>query len=57
MGALAAAGFASVWEGVQAPPDAVTTTGKSAAMVCEMAVAGELAITGVREVNRSPRWP
>src|SRR5271165_4849380 len=41
-----------VWEGVEAPPDAVTTTGTSAAMVCEMAAARALAITGVSDVNR-----
>ena len=36
-----------------APPEEVTTTGTRAAIVCEMAVASELAITGVSEVNRS----
>src|ERR1039458_6152370 len=46
------AGLGCVWEGVDAPPEAVTTTGTSAAMVCEMAAASALAITGVSDVNR-----
>ena len=46
------AALGCVWEGVEAPPDELTTTGTSAAMVCEMAVASELAITGVSDVNR-----
>jgi len=39
--------------GVEAPPEAVTTTGTRAAIVWEMAAARALAITGVRDVNKS----
>jgi len=46
------AAFACVWEGVEAPPEAVTTTGTRAAIVCEIAAASALAITGVSDVNR-----
>ena len=37
---------------MEAPPEEFTTTGTSAAIVCEMAVAKALAMTGVSEVNR-----
>src|SRR5579885_3505121 len=47
-----AAGAGLGWDGVDAPPEAVTTTGTNAAIVCEMAAASALAITGVRDVNR-----
>src|SRR5579885_326261 len=47
-----AAGAGLGWDGVEAPPEAVTTTGTSAAMVCEMAAARALAITGVSDVNK-----
>src|SRR5580698_9679510 len=47
-----AVGLGSVCEGVDAPPEAVTTTGTNAAIVCEMAAANALAITGVSDVNR-----